>query len=137
MVAGKETNNATAADTRQPVTAQSIDDSRYSDRELLGVMAERLSGMRESFDEFRRETRENFAASKDAVAELKNELKADGLAIRGEMRETFDKHDKRIRTLEDTNTSGKGMFLGAKWLIGLLSTGPAAAIVAYLFGKNG
>ena len=102
------------------MTAQSLDDSRYSDRELLGVLAERVGGMRETFDDFRAETRGNFDDAKHQMAEMKNEMKADGLAVRAEMREGFQKHEHRITSLEKDRDTAKGGISMGKWLYGAI-----------------
>jgi hypothetical protein len=117
------------------MTSQShADDSRFSDRELLGVLAERVGGMRETFDDFRAETRNNFDANKTAVQELKTEMKADGHAIRQEMRETFEKHEGRITRLErDRDTTNGGIATG-KWIWGAIVA--AVGLAAGWFGKT-
>jgi hypothetical protein len=110
------------------------DDSRFSDRELLGVLAERVGGMRETFDDFRAETRNNFDANKTAVAELKTEMKADAHAIRQEMRETFEKHEGRIGALERDRDTTSGGIAAGKWLWGAALA--AIGLVAGWLGKS-
>jgi len=116
------------------MTAQPLDDSRFSDRELLGVLAERVGGMKETFDDFRAETRGNFEAAKTSINDLKTELKQDGLAIREEMRKGFSEHDKRITSLERDFDTVKGGFGVSKWIWGasLAAIGAAGTIVGLI-----
>ena len=113
------------------MVAQPLDDSRFSDRELLGVLAERVGGMKETFDDFRAETRNNFDAAKTSINDLKSELKQDGLAIREEMRAGFQEHDKRITSLEREFDTAKGGFGVSKWIWGasLAAIGAAGTII--------
>lgn len=116
------------------MTAQPLDDARFSDRELLGVLAERVGGMKETFDDFRAETRGNFDAAKEAMIELKSEFKADSLAIRGEMRDGFKHHDERITSLEQDRAAAKGgLSLGKALWGGALAV--AGAVTAW-FGRG-
>ncbi len=115
------------------MTAQPLDDSRFSDRELLGVLAERVGNVKETFDEFRDETRGNFQAAKEATAELKVEMKSDTLAIRSEMRDGFQRHEERITSLEKDRDTTKGGFGAAKWIWGAAVA--AAGVVGGMLGK--
>ena len=117
------------------MAAQPLDDSRFSDRELIGVLAERVGGMRDTFDDFRAETRGNFDAAKAAVAALKAELKTDTAAIRTEMTQRFAMHDTRIKALEDTKSENKGAYLSVKFIIALVALGPVSAAIIWLAEK--
>lgn len=117
------------------MSAQPLDDSRFSDRELIGVLAERIGGMRDVFDDFRAETRGNFDAAKAAVADLKAELKTDTAAIRTEMTQRFAMHDTRIKALEDTKAENKGAYLSVKFIMALVGLGPVSALIVYLVSQ--
>ena len=118
------------------MSAQPLDDSRFSDRELLGVLAERVGGMRDVFDDFRDETRANFDAAKSSITDLKAEMKTDTGAIRSEMQQRFAMHDSRLTTLENQRAENKGAFLSVKFIMALVGLGPVSALIVYLVASN-
>ena len=86
----------------------------------VAVLGAHLGGLKETFEDFRLETRSNFDASKVAVADLKAEVKSETTAVREEMREGFHQHDMRLTSLEkDRNTAVGGVAAG-RWIWGAL-----------------
>lgn len=84
----------------------------------VAVIGERVGNLKETFDDFRRETRDNFEAQKQAAGEMKAELKADALAIREEMRKGLDHHEQRLGSLEEWRAAERGGLSVGKWLWG-------------------
>ena len=97
------------------MTAQSLDEN-LDERQLLAVVAERVGTV------------------KDAVAELKVEMKQDGSAIREEMRHGFkdletrlERHEVRLTSLETDRARAQGGLSFGRWIFPTLSAAIGAA----------
>lgn len=73
----------------------------------VAVLGANMGNLKETFDDFRRETRDNFDAQKN-----------DAQAIREEMRRGFDGHDLRIKGLEEWRATERGGLSVGKWIWG-------------------
>ena len=114
------------------MTAQPLENSLNDHGQLLAVLAERVGNMKETTDDFRIETRKAFEDSKQAMAELRTEVKNDGRAIREEMRQQFEQHNERISTLEEARAQSEGGLRMGRWLWGaaIAAVGLAATLIS-------
>ena len=83
-----------------------------------------MGALKESFEEFRRETRGNFDR---ANGELDK--------IRYEMHEGFREDRIRLDSLEATRDTAKGSLGFGQWM--LVSLGPLSAALGWLLGNKG
>lgn len=97
------------------MSAQALDES-FDERQLLAVVAERVG------------------AVKEAVSELKVEMKQDGVAIRDEMRTGFkdletrlERHEQRLTSLETDRAKAQGGLSFGRWVFPTLSAALGAA----------
>lgn len=100
--------------------------------QILGevrVLGERMGGFKESFDEFRGETRRNFERADSQVAELKREFRDEVGRLRQEVSAEISGLDVRLRTQEDRQKSTDGGVAVAKWLWGAVAALGAALLI--------
>jgi hypothetical protein len=97
------------------LSAQALDDE-LDGRQLLAVVAERVSNV------------------KEAVSDLKVEMKTDGAAIRDEMRTGFreldarlERHEARLTSLETDRAKAQGGLSFGRWVFPTLSAAVGAA----------
>lgn len=98
------------------MTVQTLDDN-LDERQLLAVVAERVGTV------------------KEAVSELKVEMKQDSAAIRDEMRSGFkdletrlQRHEERLASLENDRAKAQGGLSFGRWIFPTLSAALGAAV---------